>query len=149
VNAPPGRMEGYTLLEMIAVLGLLGLIVSAAMTWSFHGIQGRKLQEQARMVSMLLKTARTEAIIQNGESAVEVDLSRNIFAIRGRSERLVLDKTLSLKLLTARQEVISEKGSIRFFRDGSSTGGTVMLSSGKRSASIVVDWLTGRIRKAR
>jgi general secretion pathway protein H len=37
-------------------------------------------------------------------------------------------------------------GSIRFFPDGSSTGGSISLASGRETHTVVVDWLTGRVR---
>jgi general secretion pathway protein H len=36
---------------------------------------------------------------------------------------------------------------IRFFADGTATGGTIRLWHGARSATITVDWLTGRVRR--
>ena len=39
-----------------------------------------------------------------------------------------------------------DTGAIRFFPDGSSTGGRVTLMVGERSYAVDVDWLTGRVR---
>jgi general secretion pathway protein H len=51
-----------------------------------------------------------------------------------------------LKLLTAQTEVESDhRGSIRFYPDGSSTGGRITVSSGERQYLVDVDWLTGRV----
>ena len=78
----------------------------------------------------------------------ELGIARNIVAIKGRSEHLVLDKTVKLKMLTARQEANRDGGAVRFFPNGSSTGGTVILQSDGRSAAIRVDWLTGKIERS-
>jgi hypothetical protein len=37
------------------------------------------------------------------------------------------------------------RGIIRFFADGSSTGGVVRLVRGERRADVAIDWLTGRV----
>jgi general secretion pathway protein H len=140
--------EGHTLVEMIVVLCLLALILSAALPVNFRGSESRRLLEQAREISMMLKAARTEAIIRNAETAVDADFSANVLAIRG-GKRLIIDKALKLKLLTARQEVAGDRGSIRFFPNGTSTGGVVTLGSEHRSASVHVDWLTAKISLAR
>jgi general secretion pathway protein H len=50
-------------------------------------------------------------------------------------------------MLTARQEVQNERGYIRFFPDGSSTGGSITLRQGKREIAVQVQWLSGRISK--
>jgi general secretion pathway protein H len=48
---------------------------------------------------------------------------------------------------TAAHEAADDRvGSIRFFPDGSSTGGRISLSSGKSIHTVVVDWLTGHVR---
>ena len=53
---------------------------------------------------------------------------------------------IELKLLTAQTEVESErKGAIRFYADGSSTGGRITVSAGERKYLVDVDWLTGRV----
>jgi general secretion pathway protein H len=142
-------MEGYTLLEMMAVLALIGLILSATLPFGFQGMQSRRLSEDARIIAAMLKTARMAAIAGNKESSVELDLLRNMVTVTARRERLVLDRSVSLKMLTARQEASRDAGAIRFFPNGSSTGGTVFLQSGGRSAAIRVDWLTGKIEQAR
>ena len=57
-----------------------------------------------------------------------------------------LPRELELKLYTAQQEVASErKGAIRFYPDGSSTGGRITVASGERKFLVDVDWLTGRV----
>jgi general secretion pathway protein H len=49
-------------------------------------------------------------------------------------------------LITATQEQVDEKiGGIRFFADGSSTGGGVRLVKGNNRDQVLVDWLTGRV----
>jgi general secretion pathway protein H len=142
-------MEGYTLVEMILVLGVLALVLSTTLSLNLRGSEARKLQEQARQILMMLKAARTEAIVRNAETGVEADLSTSVLRIRGKSEQLVIDKTLRLTLLTAQQEAMGDKGSIRFFPNGTSTGGVVMLQSAERSAAVRVDWLTAKISLSR
>ena len=47
---------------------------------------------------------------------------------------------------TAKEELVSESASrIRFFADGSSTGGRVTLARDGAAYHISVDWLTGRV----
>ena len=110
-------------------------------------MQSRKLNEQGRMIITMLKSARTEAIVKNKESVVETDLTRNLISIREGGEQHALDKKLTLKMLTARQEAVGEKGAIRFFANGSSTGGMMILQGGGRSVEVHVDWLTGKISR--
>jgi len=57
-----------------------------------------------------------------------------------------LPENLELKLYAAQSEVSSERrGSIRFYPDGSSTGGRITVAAGERKYLVDVDWLTGRV----
>jgi general secretion pathway protein H len=85
---------------------------------------------------------------------------------RGETTELILDtaarvyRTSSDPALRRLPEIVAELGfnstavlpsgtnaSIRFFADGSATGGTVLFKNGERLAAIKVDWLTGRVRR--
>jgi len=147
MSARSDAMEGYTLLEMVIVLALLGLILSVTLPWSSQGTQNRKLDEQARTIATMLKSARMAAIAGNKEGNVKLDFAGKIVAVEGGNEQLVLDQAVSLKMLTARQEANRDGGAIRFFPNGSSTGGIVVLESVGRSTAIRVDWLTGKIER--
>jgi general secretion pathway protein H len=49
-------------------------------------------------------------------------------------------------LVTAQSELTGEgQGNVRFFADGSSTGGRVVLDRGEKSMQIDINWLTGQL----
>ena len=59
---------------------------------------------------------------------------------------MTLPNSVELHLYTAQSEVLDrEKGRIRFFPDGSSTGGAITVSGSKLAYRVNVDWLTGVI----
>jgi general secretion pathway protein H len=136
--------EGYTLLEMLVVLGLLAIVLSISLP-SLHSNRG--LDGQAHEIVALLRAARIAAINQNKETTLEADLARRKIAVTDRKEDLSLSNDIALTMLTARQEVQNERGYIRFFPDGSSTGGSITLRQGKREIAVQVQWLSGRISK--
>ena len=80
------------------------------------------------------------------EVAFTLDVAAHRFTVDdGRATRS-LDEALDITLETARSELGGETvGAIRFFPDGSSTGGRVTLALGERDYHIDVDWLTGRV----
>jgi general secretion pathway protein H len=60
-----------------------------------------------------------------------------------------LPETLTLTLVGAATERIDrDVGGIRFYADGSSTGGRVTVASGEREYRVGVDWLTGQVTVA-
>ena len=63
--------------------------------------------------------------------------------------RRTLPQTASLKLVAiSSQARKADKGAIRFDPDGSSSGGRIELTEGKRRMQIGIDWLTGRVSVA-
>ncbi len=73
--------------------------------------------------------------------AIDVDANRYRLG-----EWRALRGDVRLSLYTAERERLDRgTGRIRFFPDGTSTGGRVSLAEGERSYHVVVDWLTGRV----
>ncbi|HEX4193875.1 MAG TPA: type II secretion system protein, partial [Stellaceae bacterium] len=83
----------------------------------------------------------------SGFTLIEMPVVIAIVAlIAGTGAVQPVDKTVGLTLVTASQERIdAAPGDIRFFADGSSTGGGIGLHAGARGALILVDWLPGRV----
>ena len=87
--------------------------------------------------------------LSNSTAWVEVDLGSRRLTIadeRASIEVRALPERFGYELITARTErVTAERGRIRFFPEGSSTGGRLTVSNGRESQSVDVDWLTGRV----
>lgn len=104
-----------------------------------------ELKGAARELAAGLRTARSQAIAGRREVALVVDVEGRRFSIPGGRE-VRLAEGVRLSAVTARSEAIGkEQGMIRFFPDGSSTGGRITLSNGGQRYTVDVDWLTGRV----
>jgi general secretion pathway protein H len=78
-----------------------------------------------------------------------VDVQRHTFRLTGDNRTYPLPPRVQLSVYTAKSEVPAESlGSIRFYPDGSSTGGRVTVASEKRKFRVDVDWLMGRVTVA-
>ncbi len=104
------------------------------------------LKAAARSVASGLRTAQSKALTSRRDALLTVDMESREFITTGELSPHQLPSNIDLKLFTAQSEVTSEhSGSIRFFPDGSSTGGRVTVESGERKYLVDVDWLTGRV----
>jgi general secretion pathway protein H len=139
------RTAGFTLLELLVVLVLLAILAGFAGSRMMGGMDRPALQAASGELAALLRRARSEAIVNNAPVAVRVDVDAPSFGIPGQRVYAVPER-LKVTLFTAvTDEVPSNVGEIRFFPDGSSTGGEVTLAGGNAHRYVQVDWLTGRV----
>jgi general secretion pathway protein H len=138
--------RGYTLLEMLVVLGLLSMIMSLSLTTHPLGSR-RSLESISTEIATLLQSAKIRAISQNAERTIIIDPVTRTLSTGSSDEPVTLGVDVGIAVLTARREVKEGRAMIRFYPDGSTTGGTVQLTRGDRIVSIHLNWLTGQIRR--
>ncbi|MCM2328185.1 MAG: GspH/FimT family pseudopilin [Lysobacter sp.] len=138
--------RGFTLLELLMVLVIAAAGYALVVRFTAGGVSGAELKSAARAVAAGLRDARGTAIARQESAALVLDLEHRSFEVSGRGRARSLPGRLELKLYTAQSEIVDEKrGAIRFYPDGSSTGGRVTVASGERRFLVDVDWLTGRV----
>ena len=143
--APPG-VRGFTLLELLVVLVVAAGVAAVALPRFGNAIAAVELKGATRQVASALRYAHTQAVAKRREVALRFDVKRRTFVNTDADKVHSLPTDLNLKLLTAKSEIVSEDvGAIRFFADGSSTGGQVTLSAGERAYVVDVSWLTGKV----
>ncbi|MDD4913405.1 MAG: GspH/FimT family pseudopilin [Methylococcales bacterium] len=138
-------VQGFTLIEMIIVLviSVLGFAVLGSNINS--GNQTTQLQASARDIASALRYAQGEALITRIPVSVAVNLDDNSYRISNRDKIYRLPGELDISLVVAEEEFGGGEGSIRFFPDGSSTGGRVTLEWGKQLRRVDVNWITGEV----
>jgi general secretion pathway protein H len=130
--ASPHRRAGFTLIEMVVVLAVIGLVLG------FLGLQRAprsarlELEAAVRTLTGALQLARSQAIAENRSVAVTIGTAS--YAADGGAPQP----------LPARI-VVRDAGTIAFAANGSSSGGAITLQAGERVAMVKVEWLTGRV----
>jgi general secretion pathway protein H len=139
------REHGFTLLEMLSVIILIGIAAAAVSISVAHGLASARINAAAGELAASLRTTRTQAIVKGQQSVFEVDTRGELY--RGADKRDVkLPKGLELSVTSAASDQTrGEIARIRFFPDGSSTGGRITLRSGQREWHVNVSWLTGAV----
>lgn len=137
--------RGFTLVELLVVMAIAAVVMTAVPTLFSAAFPGLEMKSAARRTAATLRLARESAIRRGEETAVLVDLEHHRLTLEGY-RALSLPDRLSFQLDAASSELIDEqRGAIRFFPDGSSTGGRLVLSHGGHGYQVGVAWLTGRI----
>jgi len=138
--------SGFTLIEMLVVLTLIGLLVAVVIPIFGNGVSTTELKSDARAIAAGLRQARGQAIAQRGEAFLVLDLGAHTFRVPPDPRVHKLAQQLELKLFTAQSDLVNDNvGAIRFFADGGSNGGRITLAAGERKFDVDVDWLTGRV----
>ena len=139
------RANGFTLIELIAVIVLLAIAMTVV-TFSFSkSLQSARIRGASRDLVAALRYTRGQAIVKGKPEVLTLDLDNNSYSAPGKGTAK-LPKDMTLRLTTAENEQTgANSGGIRFFADGSSTGGHISVLQGQREWRINVAWLTGDI----
>ena len=139
-------VRGFTLLELVVVLIVLALVAVVATPPLIGRLGSVQVQMAAREVAAALRQTRSDAIGANIDLAFAVDTAARTYAIEGRPPRR-LPAELAVSLFASESERLGRTaGAIRFFPDGSSTGGEIALAGAGSTFIVRVDWLTGQIQ---
>ena len=140
------RQPGFTLLEILVAL-VIGVLLVALVPPLLSGLSGSvELRGAARQLAAGLRSARNQAVTRQQEAVLTLDLAQRRFGVSGDPRVIALPASVALKLYTAQSELLDQAtGNLRFFPDGSSTGGAITVSGPKQAYRVNVDWLTGAI----
>ena len=131
-DVTPKTQAGFTLIEMIVVIVILGLVAGLVLVRQPWHSAGLNTDATLRALTGGLRLARSRAIAQGRE--VVVVTAANGFSVDGGAPWLLPSgETLS-------------NTKVVFMPDGGSTGVTILLAAGPRRIATTVNWLTGRVR---
>jgi general secretion pathway protein H len=140
---------GFTLIELLVVLAIIALVAGIGVAYLGGRPSDRiRLEATARHLAEALRVSRAAAVLRNAEIALTVDTEGHNFESAAAS-RQGIDSDIAVRLTIAEPErLTSARGGFRFFPDGSSTGGEILLGLRGREARICVNWLSGEARQA-
>src|ERR1700692_1208985 len=125
-RTPPSA--GFTLIEMIVVLAILGMTLVLITAYRSPRSQTLSTDGAASQLAADLRLARSQAIAGNRPVLVSVDLPGHQYRVGTGGVRLIPGE-LHIELLTIANERQSERvADIRFNPDGSSTGDALALA---------------------
>ena len=143
MNRKRRSVAGFTLLELLVVLGIIAIVLGA-MIVARPNAASTRVSAAARTVAATLRLARAQAIERNTEIVVSIDpQTRTVLSPRGKWQ---LPRGVSVALTYAESERMGTAGGLRFFPDGQSSGGEISLGLEGRNARLTVSWLTGEAR---
>lgn len=140
------KVSGFSIMELLVVIAMMALI-TAAISPNLIRTPGTQLRISAGEVAAGLKKARLEAQLRRSPVPLVLDVETGGFGTPDLQAQKRIHPDIALTLTTVDQEIQgSGIGAIRFFPDGSSSGGRISLTLNSRSVHVDVEWLTGRVQ---
>ncbi len=143
---PRAAAAGFTLVELMVVFAVAGLLLGVVPVALDRTVDAMRYQSTIREVVSDLRMLRSQAMIAGEDRRYEIDLDARAF-VADRRTRQVPD-SLNIDAIVGEVDPDNaRRGVIRFYPDGSSTGGSILIvrkSSGS-GVRLRVDWLLGRV----
>lgn len=137
--------NGFTLLEIIIVLFLMALILGLSTLFFANTLPSSRLNATAREISATIRHARDLAVINGEKQTMTINLDSRYYGIEGIARKNITSG-ISLKVIDPLLGEVS-KGEYLFIFNatGAMEGGTIVLSTEKRTVSIQLDPVVGSV----
>jgi general secretion pathway protein H len=146
MNSSAGAEDGFTLLEMVCVLAIIGLVAAVLLPSIPRQTSRSRLEAYAIEAATLLKADRNAAIRRSVEVTTRVDAGSRSVRSGANGEIVRLPEDVRFEALLPQncnnRPVVA---TISFFASGMSCGGVIALTHLDTSYEIRINWLTGRI----
>jgi len=136
---------GFTLVELIVALAVVGTMLAAMPAALGRMYDTMQYRATVRDLLAELKGARLEAMSSGRPTVFAVDVEARRFGTGGRQTGEI-PPGLEVKALVAESETADGRMGIRFYPDGSATGGSIeIVRTSGAGLRLRVDWLLGRV----
>ncbi len=142
------RQRGFTLLEVVVVMAISALVMGAVTLSLSASVSKAEVRSSGRRMAAALRYTRSQAIVSRSQQVFEliIDDDGSSYQVPGKDRIYELPSGVGVSLTTARMELTDEDaGGIRFYPDGSSTGGSITLGNDEFTQTLDIVWLTGEV----
>jgi len=156
LNKPhTSRNKGFSLLELVLVLFLMGLIVGLALPFVVETLDRVKLQSEARQIASTIQFARSEAISKKKLFTFNANIDQNKYWLAiPKEKKIIQSKTLDESVRIRKYKHVEDtltNGNfiINFYPLGNSSAGSIHLQSSIDESeatvyAIIIDPITGK-----
>jgi type II secretion system protein H len=136
-TSPTGSARGFTLVEILVVLTIIGLLISMCIPGYARLMPHLHLLSAKHRLLADLRRAHAEAVSTARTVIIAFDPETEVYSADGRKEKIAV----KLSLFSGSDE---KPVAVRFYADGSATPARILLSDGGERTGILIDAFTGR-----
>ena len=141
---PTNTRRGFSLVELLVVLALVGLSLSVVGPPVGRSLDASRLKASTRSLLITARTARSLARTEQREVTLMIDVESRTYGLDEQRDLSIQPKAAKSEVTAAESERRTENLiGVRFFPNGSATGGLINLSLNNQRHAIKIDWLTG------
>ncbi len=132
------------------MLTILALVAGVAVAVIRPGGEAAALRSAVNGLVNALRRAQAEAIADNRQTIVTLDLDERRYFVADRTLSGAFPQQTKLVFRTAASEYVGgNRASVRFFPDGTSTGGQITVERQGQSWLVRINWISGHIAAER
>lgn len=135
------RQQGFTLLELLAVLVVISIAMTLLTTGISRGLAGVRERQVLDDMLQTLRQAHVLAVTKGQSMTLRFDLHRLCYRLEQRAEKC-LPAGYQLTVQSA-AELPRGEPTFVFHADGSASGGNIRVHTPTHMARVDVSWLTG------
>lgn len=132
--------DGFTLAELLVVLALIALVGAFTLPLLTRPASEERLEAN---IIRLMTTARHIASTEGRYVDVIFDPATGRATVDGKTTAFVLDRGMRIEFRSARRPRSDGKPAFRFFTNGASTGGKLIITRAGGQQEVNLNWLTG------
>jgi general secretion pathway protein H len=140
----PGN-DGFTLIEMMLVLVILGMIYALAPPLFNKAFPALKLKAVTRDLVQEIRYVQQNAITTGLPTTMHFELSGDRYQSAQINAGALRQLPEGLHFFHPPGDPSRQILELRFYPDGSASGGEIRIEAGARGYTIQVDWLTSQV----
>jgi general secretion pathway protein H len=142
--------RGFSLLELVLVLLLIGVSMLIVLPNIARGLQEREVRTSALGLAAAARNLRSRALFDGEPQQLVINLPQNSYRV-ARSREVRLPGEVRFISVEGGEAVDRDSKRFYFYPNGSGLGGEIVLADGEKSISYLIrlEALTGRIEVAR
>ena len=132
------------MIELLVCLAVIGMVATVGVP-RLLDLSGQRLRTAARTLSADLRLLRSQAIRHQHPTSLSVN--KQGYTLLPQNQSWTCFEGVALAVRPTLSSLLgSTSGTIDFFPDGSSSGGTVLLFQGGAAMAVTVSWSDGSVR---